>query len=156
MDETLDRRAIRWLQKHHVVMMQAALGLVFVWFGLLKLIGLSPVEDLVAATVPLVDGAWAVPFLGVWEIAIGILLLWGRFVRIMLALFVVQMLGTFSILVVHPALAFQGYNPLLLTVEGEFVVKNLVLLAAGLSVGAHLLAQQKAVADDDLPPGDTP
>ena len=48
------------------------------------------------------------------------------------------MAGTFLVLVVKPEIAFQGGNPLLLTTEGEFVIKNLVLIAAGLVVGGSV------------------
>jgi hypothetical protein len=52
-------------------------------------------------------------------------------------MFWAQMAGTFLVLIVHPSLSFQEGNPLLLTVEGEFVIKNLVLMAAGLVVGSQ-------------------
>lgn len=135
----LESTILTAVHRNRVTFLQAALGVVFLWFGFLKLIGRSPVEDLVLATVPLVEGAWFIIFLGVWEMVIGALVLWGRLVRTMLVLFTFQMAGTFLVLVVHPGLAFQSFNPLLLTVEGEFVVKNLVLLGAGFSVAGHLL-----------------
>jgi uncharacterized membrane protein YkgB len=60
--------------------------------------------------------------------------------RIVLALFALQMIGTFLVLVIQPEVAFQDGNPLLLTTEGEFVIKNLVLLSAGLVIGSRLKA----------------
>ena len=77
-----------------------------------------------------------VPFLGFWEIAVGPCLLTGRFMRLTTLFFLMQMAGTFLVLVVKPDIAFQGANPLLLTTEGEFVVKNLVLISGGLVVGS--------------------
>jgi hypothetical protein len=56
--------------------------------------------------------------------------------RLTLALFWLQMAGTFVSLVVLPERAFQDGNPLLLDVTGEFIVKNLVLIAAGLVIGS--------------------
>jgi hypothetical protein len=56
--------------------------------------------------------------------------------RLILLLFWLQMAGTFLVLVLQPDVAFQGGNPLLLTTEGEFVIKNLVLITAGLVVGS--------------------
>ena len=70
-----------------------------------------------------------------WEIAVGVGLLFAVALRLTLFLFWLQMAGTFLVLVAKPAIAFQGGNPLLLTTEGEFVIKNLVLIAAGLVVG---------------------
>jgi putative oxidoreductase len=93
------------------------------------------VAELVARTVYWVDPTWLVPVLGAVEVIIGTGLLAGRALRTVLALFWLQMLGTFLVLVIQPDVAFQRGNPLLLTVEGEFVVKNLVLLSAGMVVG---------------------
>jgi hypothetical protein len=58
--------------------------------------------------------------------------------RIALPLLVLQMAGTFLVLVILPGIAFRDGNPLLLTVEGEFVVKNLVLFSAALVIGSRL------------------
>ncbi|MGH3665575.1 MAG: DUF417 family protein [Egibacteraceae bacterium] len=119
-------------------LLRVSLGVVFVWFGGLKVAGATPVDGLVAATVYWMDPAWLVPALGVFEIAVGIGLIAGRALRIVLLLFALQMIGTFLVLVIRPDVAFQSGNPLLLTVEGEFVIKNLVLLSAGLVVGSQL------------------
>src|ERR687892_663886 len=70
-------------------------------------------------------------------------LLAGRALRTVLALFWLQMLGTFLVLVIQPDVAFQRGNPLLLTVEGEFVVKNLVLLSAGMVVGSTVRRRRR-------------
>jgi len=118
--------------------LRLALGLVFLWFGALKVVGRSPVEELVAQTVPFVPQAVLVPLLGVWEVTVGLGLITGLFLRLVLLLFWAQMAGTFLVLVVQPEIAFQGANPLLLTTEGEFVIKNLVLVAAGLVVASTL------------------
>ena len=65
-----------------------------------------------------------------FEVFVGVCLIAGRLMRIVLPLLVLQMAGTFLVLVMHPDVAFRDGNPLLLTVEGEFVIKNLVLLSA--------------------------
>lgn len=132
----IDNAMILTMREHGVPVLRIALGIVFVWFGALKVIGRSPVGDLVAQTVYWVDPAWFVPFLGVWEAAVGVGLLAGVALRLVLFLFWLQMAGTLLVLVLRPDLAFQNGNPLLLTVTGEFVIKNLVLIAAGLVVGS--------------------
>lgn len=113
-----------------------SLGIVFIWFGGLKVLDVSPVSDLVADTVYWVDADWFVPVLGLVEIAIGVGLALGSALRLVLLGLVGQMVGTFLVFLVLPDVAFQDGNPLQLTVEGEFVVKNLVLLTAGLVVGS--------------------
>lgn len=131
-----DRTITGFLRRWSVPALRVSLGVVFVWFGLLKVLGVTPVTDLVGDTVYWVDPGWFVPVLGVAETAIGIALVAGRLLRLALAAMAAQLLGTFLVLVVLPEVAFQDGNPLLLTVEGEFVVKNLVLLTAGMVVGS--------------------
>jgi putative oxidoreductase len=134
--DDLDQRVIDVLARWAIPLLRVSLGMVFLWFGTLKIARVSPVADLVARTVYWVDPSWFVPVLGAVEVIIGAGLLAGRALRTVLALFWLQMLGTFLVLVIQPEVAFQQGNPLLLTVEGEFVVKNLVLLSAGMVVGS--------------------
>ena len=131
----LDAGMIEFMQAYGVRMLRVALGVVFIWFGALKLIGHSPVYDLVARTVYWLPPKFFVPFLGVWEVAVGLGLLMRVALRLTLFLFWLQLAGTFLVLVLHPGIAFQGGNPLLLTMEGEFVIKNLVLISSGLVIG---------------------
>jgi uncharacterized membrane protein YkgB len=114
-------------------LLRVSLAVVFIWFGALKVTGTSPVENLVADTVPIVDGSWFVPLLGVFEVGLGLALLLGAFPIVIVAM-VLHLAGTFLVLITQPELAFQGGNPLLLTTEGEFVMKNLVLLAGALAI----------------------
>lgn len=135
------QRAALWVVENRIEILQAALGLVFVWFGALKLFGASPAVDLIAVTVPFPTSI-VVPVLGVWEVAVGVLLLWGRAVGVTMGLFLALMAGTFATFVLQPRVMFDG-NPALLTMEGEFVVKNVVLVAAGLAVGGSLWARRR-------------
>jgi len=132
----LDDTISRFLQRWSITLLRLSVGVVFIWFGALKVFDVTPVADLVADTVYWVDPDWLVPLLGAFEIVVGVGLILGRALRVVLGLFTLQMAGTFLVLVVQPDVAFQDGNPFLLTVEGEFVVKNLVLLAAGMVVGA--------------------
>jgi uncharacterized membrane protein YkgB len=141
--DRIDRRIVGFLDRWGIPALRVSLGLVFVWFGALKIFQVSPVADLVARTVYWVDPSWFVPVLGVVEVIIGVGLVAGRALRTVLALFWLQMLGTFLVLVIQPDVAFQRRNPLLLTVEGEFVVKNLVLLTAGMVVGSTVRKREK-------------
>lgn len=151
----VQQRLIAALHRHRVTVLRVALGLVFLWFGGLKLVGKSPVEDLVALTIPWLPAGSTVLLLGVWEVILGVLFLLGRWMRWTLVLFLLQMAGTFLVLIVEPRLAFQSENPLLLTTLGEFVVKNLVLVAAGLSIAGHMLPQTEDPGDAPRRGGDT-
>jgi uncharacterized membrane protein YkgB len=136
--QRLDVRVRRLLGRIGVPLLRISLGVVFVWFGLLKVFQESPVADLVAKTIYWFDPDVAVPALGVFEVFVGACLVAGRLMRLALPLLVLQMAGTFLVLVLLPDVAFRDGNPLLLTVEGEFVIKNLVLLSAALVIGARL------------------
>ena len=141
--ERLDARMIAFMSASGVHVVRIALAAVFIWFGLLKVIGKSPVADLVARTVYWVSPEFFVPFLGLWEVTIGLGLLFAVALRLTLFLFWMQLAGTFLVLVLRPDIAFQQGHPLLLTTEGEFVIKNLVLIAAGLVVGGTVARNRR-------------
>ena len=147
----IDDAITRFLGRWSITVLRISVAVVFIWFGTLKVFDVSPVADLDANTVYWANPDWFVPLLGVFEIAVGVSLLARRALRVTLGLFALQMVGTFLVLVVQPDVAFRDGNPLLLTVEGEFVVKNLVLLSAGMVVGATV-RRPDAVAR----PGSTP
>jgi len=151
--DRIDRTITSALRRWSLPALRVSLGIVFVWFGALKVFGVTPVADLVADTVYWFDPDWVVPVLGWAEMVVGVGLIFGVWLRAVLALFVAQMAGTFLVLVVQPDIAFTDGNPLLLTVEGEFVVKNLVLLSAGLVIGATVRGRAEHrddAADVDL------
>lgn len=131
-------RAIHLLGRVSAPTLRIALGVVFVWFGVLKVFAVTPVAQLVLDTVPFIEPpAWIVPAMGVFEVGVGLWLVAGIGLRYLLPVYAAHMTATFGVLVMQPDIAFQGGNPLLLTTEGEFVVKNLVLLAAGIVVCAR-------------------
>jgi putative oxidoreductase len=113
-------------------LLRASLGVVFIWFGALKFIAATPVGDLVANTLPFLPKSFVVPALGAFEVLLGIGLLVGRYLGVVALLMMAHLTGTFLVLLVEPDVAFQNGNPFLLTMTGEFVVKNLVLITAGL------------------------
>jgi uncharacterized membrane protein YkgB len=133
-----DRIAVGFMERHGVTVLRIALAIVFLWFGALKVLDRSPVKDIVQETVFFLPGEPFFFALGLVELAIGVGFLIPVALRATLVLFWAQMAGTFLTLVVLPDRSFQSGNPLLLDVLGEFVVKNLVLIAAGLVIGASL------------------
>jgi uncharacterized membrane protein YkgB len=142
--DRLDRRLAAWMAAHGPVLLRYALGVVFVWFGALKVFeGASPAEALVTRTVYWFDPAWFVPFLGVWEVAIGVGLLVRPLIRLAILLLFLQMPGTFLPLVVVPEACWAAF-PFVLTLEGQYIVKNLVLIAAALVVGGTVRTRTEA------------
>ena len=136
--DKVDATLIPLLRTVAIPLLRISLGIVFVWFGALKVFDVSPVSDLVGRTVYWVNPDWFVPALGALEMFIGLMLLLGRLMRLTLFLLVAQMAGTFLTFLVLPEVTFRHSNPLLLTVEGEFVVKNLVLISAAMVVGTTI------------------
>lgn len=136
--DRLDQALVRFMSRYGIHLLRWALALVFIWFGGLKLIGASPATELVIRTVFWLPPHLAVLVIGVWEVAIGVGLLFTTplVLRITLLLLWLQMAGTFQVLVLLPQEAFQGGNPLLPTLEGQYVIKNLVLISAGLVIGS--------------------
>lgn len=125
------------LHRWSIPALRLALGLIFLWFGALKLFGASPVMNILRHTywfLPVNSFAVAI---GVWEVLVGFGLTFKRALRCTLALLCLHLAGTLLALVLAPALFFQDGNLLRLTVEGEFVVKNMVLIAAALVIGGH-------------------
>lgn len=134
--DAVDTAVTRFMAKHGIPILRVALGVVFVWFGALKFVpGLSPAEDLVRATVPFLPGHLFLPFLGFWEVVIGIGFLTGRALRFTILLLFLQMPGTLSPVVLLPERVFTAF-PYGLTLEGQYIVKNMVLIAAALVIGA--------------------
>jgi uncharacterized membrane protein YkgB len=134
--DRIDEAVSGFMERYGVTVLRVAVAIVFIWFGALKVIDRSPVEDLVKDTIYFLPEDTFFVVIGVWEIIIGVGLLVPVLLRLTLALFWLQMAGTFLSLIVLPDRAFQDGNPLLLDVTGEFIVKNLVLIAAGLVIGS--------------------
>lgn len=133
--DRLDRYITYWMARNGMVIMRIGLGIVFFWFGALKLFpGLSPAEDLVRNTTYFVNPDWFIPVLAVWEMAIGLGLIGGKLMRLTLLLLFLQMPGTALPLVVLPEAVWTVF-PYGLTLEGQYIVKNLALIGAGLVLG---------------------
>jgi uncharacterized membrane protein YkgB len=124
-----------------VPVLRIGLGLVFLWFGALKFFpDLSPAQDLATRTISqLTLGAVgpdiSLPILATWESLIGLGLLSKRFLRTTLLLLGVQMVGTVMPLVLFPAETFTQF-PYAPTLEGQYIIKNIVLVGAAIAIGA--------------------
>ena len=139
--DRVDRRITHWMAAHGLLLLRIALGIVFFWFGALKLVpGLSPAEDLAGRTIEALTGGFvpasvAIPVLALWEVAIGVGLLAGRWMRVTLGLLFVQMLGTITPLFLFPEETWVHF-PFVPTLEGQYIIKNIVLVTAAIVLGA--------------------
>jgi uncharacterized membrane protein YphA (DoxX/SURF4 family) len=139
--EAVDVRITQWMARYGVVTLRVALGVVFLWFGALKFLpNLSPAQTLAVQTIDvltfgLVPGAVSLVLLATLECAIGLGLISGRFMRPTLLLLAFQMVGAASPLLLFPGEVFNAF-PYAPTLEGQYIIKNIVLVSGGLVVGA--------------------
>ena len=120
------------------------LFVIFFWFGLLKVIKLSPAQGLVIDTVywmPFLSPEGWVIVIGFWEMLIGLFFLTKKTTFYAMVLLFLQMSGTFMPLVLLPSITFQNSNYLLPTLEGQYIIKNIIIIASALVVGKHYLNQ---------------
>jgi uncharacterized membrane protein YphA (DoxX/SURF4 family) len=139
--DAVDARITNWMARHGLRLLRISLGVVFLWFGVLKFFpGLSPASDLAARTISAlslgtVSPGVSVPLLATWECLIGAGLVVGIFMRATLFLLALQMAGTLTPLLLFPSEVFTRvpYAP---TLEGQYIIKNAVLISAAIVLGA--------------------
>ena len=154
--ERLDVRITSTLARVAVPTLRIALGIVFLWFGLLKFFpNLSPAETLVGRTIEaltfgVVRPEVSLPVLAAWESIIGLGLILGRGLRGVLFLLALQMAGTFTPLLLFPQETFTVF-PIAPTLEGQYIIKNIVLIGAAMVVGATVRGGGLSPAGE-LPP----
>ena len=139
--QQIDLTITNWMAKKGVFLLRISIGIIFLWFGVLKFFpGLSPAEELATSTIQLLTFNY-VPeniilyTLAFWETIIGIGLIFNLYMRETLLLLYLQMLGTLSPLFLFPNAVFTKF-PYALTIEGQYIVKNLIIISAGIVLGA--------------------
>jgi uncharacterized membrane protein YkgB len=130
-----------WMSRNGLKLPRINIGVIFFWFGVLKYFeGLSPAEGIAKRTIDILTfylfpEKIIITGLATWEILIGIGLLLNVFMRETLLLLFLQMIGTFTPLFLFPAEVFHLF-PVALKLEGQYIVKNIVLISAGIVLGA--------------------
>lgn len=149
--EALDLKITKWMARHGVLLLRISLGIVYLWFGVLKFFpGLSPAADLATRTIErltfgFIPAETALLILAVWETVIGLGLIIGVWMRFTLLLLFVQMLGTITPIFFFPREVFTAipYAP---TLEGQYIIKNMVIISAAIVLGATV--RGGAIVDD--------
>ena len=132
-----DRAVSGWMNHYGRFLLRLAVAVIFVWFGALKIFQASPADDLVRRTIYWLRPDVFIPILGGWEVVIGLCLFFRRTLRLGLLLLALQLPGTFLPLVVLPEVCFVKF-PFVLTMEGQYIVKNLLIIGAALVVGGTI------------------
>lgn len=132
----LDIYISNFMSKWGTTLLRYSLGIIYIWFGVLKPFGLSPAQELVENTIYWFDDPKTfVPILGIWEVVIGITMCIKPLIRFSIFLLFLQMPGTFLPLILLPEVCFTSF-PFGLTLEGQYIVKNLIIISAALVVGS--------------------
>ena len=116
--DRVDIRISEGMDRYCQPLMRYSIALIFIWFGLLKPLGMSPEEELIKRTVYWVSPQVFLPVLGWWEVGVGLCLLYRPLIRIALLLLLLQ-----------------------LTLEGQYIVKNIFLVSAAFMIGGKVRAQ---------------
>lgn len=123
-----------YLRDKNIQMLTMSIGIVYLWFGLLKFFpGQSPAEDLAIDTIQrlsfgILPPRLSIVLLATWETIIGAFLLFNYAKKPIILLALVHMVLTFSVFIIFPDLSFN-YVPFTLTIIGQYVIKNLVIIS---------------------------
>jgi len=137
----IDIRISSWMAANGLFLLRISIGIIFIWFGVLKFFpGASPAESLAYRTIDLLTfgllSKKTILFgLAIWEVAIGLGLLFKVLLREVLLLMYLQMLGTLTPILIFPEEVFYIF-PYSLTLEGQYIIKNLVVISSGIVLGA--------------------
>jgi len=149
----LDVQITSWMSRNGLLLLRWSIGLVFLWFGGLKFFtGLSPAEDLAYKTIGdltfgLLSKQTIVYGLATWEVIIGLGLIIGMYMREVLLLLFLQMIGTFTPLLLYPEEVFTVF-PYGLTLEGQYIIKNVVIISGAIVLGATVRHRRMLIRDD--------
>ncbi len=140
--QQIDRAVTTWMADKGIMLLRISIGIIFLWFGVLKFFpGLSPAESLAMDTIKLLTFGLVPEYmiiygLASWETLIGIGLIFNLLMRETLLLLYLQMLGTLSPIFLFPNEVFTQF-PYALTLEGQYIFKNMVVISAGIVLGGH-------------------
>ncbi len=138
-----DQKIRRWMKKFGILSLRISLGVIFFWFGVLKYFpDMSPAEELAQQTFEiltfgLIPQDLAIKILATWECAIGLGLLIGKYMRVVLFLLALQMVGAMAPILLFPEKVFMQI-PWIPTLEGQYIIKNLVLISAAIVLGSKV------------------
>jgi uncharacterized membrane protein YkgB len=136
----VDLKIIKFLRRFYEPGARAAIFIIFFWFGALKVFGKSPANPLVEAllhqTLPFVYFSNFIIFFGAFEMLLGLLFIIKGAERVLMPLFALHMFTTALPLFLLPQITWQGF--LTPTLEGQYIIKNLTLIALAIMIASHL------------------
>jgi len=136
-----EKKVSLFLKNRAITLLRLSMGIIYIWYGILKIIGISPVEELVFQSTHWIGTHNFVIFLGFFEVLIGLFLVIKKFLRLGLILLFLQFPGTFLPLFLNPEACFT-FIPFGLTLEGQYIFKNLILISGALILVSCLDTKQ--------------
>ncbi len=139
----IDTKITSWMDRNGLFLLRISMGIVFVWFGVLKFFpGVSAAQDLAIRTIQLltfglVPEVLIINGLALWEVLIGVGLILGKFMKATLLLLFLQMIGTFTPVFLFPSEVFN-HIPYAPTLEGQYIIKNIVIISAAMVLWGRL------------------
>lgn len=149
----IDKAITGWMAENGISILRVSLGVIFLWFGFLKFFpGSSPAEQLATNTISiltfgLIKPAVSIYMLATMETLIGLGLIFRIFLRTTLLILFFQMLGTVTPLFLFPAETFT-LVPISPTLEGQYIIKNIVLISAGIVIGATVRKKEERISKE--------
>lgn len=121
--------------------LRISIAVVFIWFGWLKVVGISPATPLVdalhnATIVSFMDFNTFMILFGLFEVLIGILFLFEKFSKIAIGLLAIHMVTTIMPLFIIPEATWSSF--MVPTLEGQYIIKNIVIIAAAIAIAGHI------------------
>lgn len=136
--QAVDLKLIAFFKRWFLPVARVSIFIIFFWFGLIKILGLSPASPLAEALTVKTVGMqyFDVLFivLAVIECVIGILFLFPKMTRIVIPLLLAHMMIVCSPLLLVPEYTWQSF--LVPTLEGQYIIKNAVVIAVAIGIAA--------------------
>ena len=149
----IDKAITGWMAENGISILRVSLGVIFLWFGFLKFFpGSSPAEQLATNTISIltfgiIKPAVSIYMLATMETLIGLGLIFRIFLRTTLLILFFQMLGTVTPLFLFPAETFT-LVPISPTLEGQYIIKNIVLVSAGIVIGSTVRKKEERISKE--------
>lgn len=138
----IEQKVANFAQKYSITILRYSFALIYFWFGWLKLLGISPADELVYRSTEWLDFPHFITVLAIWEIMIGIFFAIKKLQKIGLWMFFLKIPGTFLPLFTNPEKCFT-FIPFGLTLEGQYIFKNLIMVSAALVMVASFSREKK-------------
>ena len=140
--DQVDHRLTAWMHHHGHRLERRAIGALFAWFGLNKLLGFKSATSIIAETVYLGTPETSARLLGLWELAIGLCLVIYPLARVGLGLLAIRLPGTLLALIVKADVCWD--EPFVPTIQGQYLIKDVVLITAAIVIGGTLREEHRS------------